>query len=83
MSFRLLFLLAIAWFAWLTLRRWLQGAQTQARNSAAGQTQRPPAGVKVVQCRYCSLYLPEPEAQRQNNEWFCCAEHAKLYLGKR
>jgi uncharacterized protein len=82
---RILFLLAIAWFIWSTLRRWIIGVETRAKTAAAQQRQqqRPLAGGKVVKCRYCEVHLPEREALRQNEEWFCNAEHARLYLTKR
>jgi uncharacterized protein len=82
--FRLLLLLAIAWFIWATLRRWLVGVETRAKAASARQRpqQRPLAGGKVVKCRYCEVHLPEREALRQNEEWFCNAEHARRYLAK-
>jgi uncharacterized protein len=82
---RLIFLFAIGWFVWHSFRRWLIGVETRARADATQQKQarQPLAAGKMVKCRYCELHLPEREALRQNEEWFCNAEHARLYLAKR
>jgi uncharacterized protein len=80
---RLLLLLAIGWFMWATLRRWLIGVETQARAGKARQQRPPLVGGKVVKCRYCEVHLPEREALLQNEEWFCSTEHAKSYLTRR
>jgi uncharacterized protein len=80
--FRYLLMLAIAWYLWHTLRRWLSGANTRTQTTAR-ERQPPLVGGKVVKCLYCELHLPEREALRHNQEWFCNAEHARLYLAKR
>jgi uncharacterized protein len=78
---RFIVMFAITWFAWQAFRRWVTGVQTRARASSA-QTQQPLVGGKIVKCCYCELHLPEREALRQHDKWFCCAEHAKSYRAR-
>ena len=28
-----------------------------------------------VQCKHCGMYIPEPEAIRSQERWYCSAEH--------
>jgi uncharacterized protein len=79
---RLLLLLIAAWFLYQTVRRWLMGAQPKARGAVKPQRDKPVAGGKVVKCTYCDVHLPEQEAVQQQSEWFCSAEHARLYISR-
>lgn len=31
----------------------------------------------MVQCRHCALFLPQQQAVRKANQWFCCDDHAR------
>lgn len=65
---RFLFYLFVAWMVWRLLRQWL----------APSAPPKPPPrlqGGKVVKCRYCDVHLPEGDAVRDGNEWYCSRQH--------
>jgi len=33
---------------------------------------------QMVNCGHCGLYLPQSEAIREGDRFFCCAEHRRL-----
>lgn len=33
---------------------------------------------QMVNCSHCGLYLPQREAIREGDRFFCCAEHRRL-----
>ena len=33
---------------------------------------------QMVNCGHCGLYLPQNEAIREGDRFFCCAEHRRL-----
>ena len=35
---------------------------------------------KMVQCSYCSVYLPKKDAVSYNDCWFCDQQHKARYL---
>lgn len=80
---RLLIILAIVWFAWHTVRRWLRGVQPKSKGATQREQKRPLVGGRIVKCRYCDLHLPEQEAVQHDAEWFCSNEHARLFLSQR
>lgn len=66
---RFLFYLFVAWLVWRLIRQWL---------APAAPPQRPPKklqGGRVVKCRYCDLHLPEEEAVREGDDWYCSRQH--------
>ncbi|MFT6429638.1 MAG: hypothetical protein ACJAXR_000351 [Halopseudomonas sp.] len=65
---KLLVFIAVV-FAALTLWRRLQSKRNNRRSSAA-TTSKP-----MVRCSQCQVHLPEDRAVRDNQRWYCCAEH--------
>ena len=64
----ILALLALAgWWLWKKVKL-LSAAQ--AVNKLSQTT-------PMVCCAHCQLHLPQPEAIRQNNLWYCSSAHAK------
>lgn len=37
---------------------------------------------QMVRCDYCRVHLPENDALRQGNQWFCSLEHRDKFLEK-
>ncbi|WP_028299650.1 PP0621 family protein [Oceanospirillum beijerinckii] len=35
---------------------------------------------QMVQCRFCSLHLPQKDAVKHEQLWFCCHEHKQHFL---
>lgn len=45
--------------------------------SAEHSANRLPQATPMVCCAHCQLHLPQPEAVRQHDHWYCCNAHAK------
>ncbi|MGP9799122.1 PP0621 family protein [Halomonas sp. 86] len=37
-------------------------------------------GGQMVRCRWCEVHVPESEALRDHEQWFCCSAHRDRYL---
>ncbi|MEE9160316.1 MAG: PP0621 family protein [Gammaproteobacteria bacterium] len=33
---------------------------------------------KMVQCAYCSIYVPKEDALQRNDNYFCCPDHMQI-----
>ena len=72
MGIRLLFLLLALAAIWLILRHYW-------RTSRLASDQKSQAKIKadnMVSCEYCGLHVPEKEALKVNDRWYCCQQHA-------
>lgn len=69
MSKLLLLILAIVAVWWLAKGFRRKGAAKDAPEDAPE---------KMVNCGHCGLYLPQSEAIREGDRFFCCAEHRRL-----
>jgi len=67
---KLLLLILVIVAAW-----WL--AKGFRRKDAAGNASEA-APEQMVNCSHCGLYLPQSEAIREGDRFFCCAEHRRL-----
>lgn len=68
--FRLLVIAAIVWLTLRIFRNW-QEKNTMAKNKTIKDSQ-----IKnMVQCSKCGIHLPEQEALKSNNQFYCCEEH--------
>ncbi|MGV3591007.1 MAG: PP0621 family protein [Gammaproteobacteria bacterium] len=76
---RFIFLLLILGVAWFVVKNYLrkQALNEQQGRSRSQQSQIPG---KIVQCRQCNVHLPETEALREGDEWFCTQEHRQAWL---
>jgi uncharacterized protein len=63
----LIFVFAAVW--------WL--AKGFRRKDASGPAAEA-APEKMVNCGHCGLYLPQSEAVREGERYYCCAEHRRL-----
>lgn len=48
------------------------------RRNDAGTGASEAAPEQMVHCEHCGLYLPQGEAVRDGDRYFCCAEHRRL-----
>ncbi|PJX13050.1 hypothetical protein CWI66_14510 [Halomonas sp. 141] len=37
-------------------------------------------GGQMVRCRWCDVHVPESEALRDHEQWFCCSAHRDRFL---
>ncbi|TDQ39389.1 PP0621 family protein [Thiopseudomonas denitrificans] len=66
-------LLALAgWWLWKKVKQ-LSAEQARERLSQA---------TPMVCCEHCRLHLPEPDAIRHQNRWYCSRAHAKAGPGQ-
>lgn len=75
---RLIQLIAIAVVFWLLfrmIRHWLHGN----RNTSQRATDAPPHIDSVVKCAHCGLHIPEKEAIKEEERFFCSEEHRQRY----
>ena len=70
----LLILIALAIIVMLVKRMWLPPRTGEPRNK------RLPG--EMVQCGHCGVYLPEPEAIRDGERFYCSQEHLDADRGK-
>ncbi len=69
-------LILIACLVWLLLV-FIQKLR-QARQSGQDQQERAVVKKQMVQCVYCSVYVPKDDALRKNDEYFCCISHMEI-----
>ncbi|HEB58841.1 MAG TPA: hypothetical protein ENJ01_06460 [Gammaproteobacteria bacterium] len=71
---RIIQLLAIAMLIWIVYRMWRISLHKKAMQRAGKNA----PGDKVehmVRCAKCGLHVPEHEALRVDDRFYCCAEH--------
>ncbi|MCP1313739.1 MULTISPECIES: PP0621 family protein [unclassified Halomonas] len=53
------------------------------RQHKLSQQKRPPERVEggaMVRCRWCDVHVPESEALRFEEKWFCSSAHRECYI---
>lgn len=67
---RLLVIAAIVWLTLRIFRNW------QNKNIIAKKKTIKDSQIKnMVECSKCGIHLPEQEALKSNNKFYCCEEH--------
>ncbi|MCG6887627.1 MAG: hypothetical protein LJE74_10485 [Proteobacteria bacterium] len=69
---RVAIIVILAVLAYRLIKRWLAN---QSRNSGAAGKDK--IG-QMVRCHHCGLHIPQDEALRADNHWYCNQEHRKL-----
>jgi uncharacterized protein len=72
---RFLFLLLIAGVLWFMAKNYMRKQEIRRRK----EQERLPTG-RIVRCTQCAVHLPEHDALREGNEWFCSREHRQVWL---
>ena len=67
--FRLIILLAIAFFAYRLFMAWKRSSQRPT------EKQRPEQVESVVRCHHCQLHIPENEAIEYQGRYYCSQKH--------
>lgn len=70
----LLLILGVVWFFVTNYAR-KQRANEQQRGGAQTRITG-----KVVRCKQCDVHLPEEQALREGDEWFCTQAHRQAWL---
>ncbi len=66
---RVAVIVIIAVLLYRLVKRWLDGLP---------QNRAPDKIGRMVRCRYCDLHLPEQDAIRIGEAWYCSEEHRRL-----
>ncbi len=68
--FRLLIIVGIVWIAYQIYRNW------KSKNQLIARQHKKDSDIKnMVQCAKCGVHLPEQEAVKSSDDFFCCEEH--------
>jgi uncharacterized protein len=75
---RFLFFVLIAGTVWFMVKNYLRKQELRERRKAAAAEQL--AGGKIVRCKACDVHLPEQDALREGDNWFCSQAHRQAWL---
>lgn len=76
---RYLLILLVFWALWFLAKNWLRKQELREK-ARKGKTQI--SSGKVVRCKHCEVHLPEQDALRDGDDWFCTQAHKQAWLGK-
>ena len=63
----LILLIAIGLIVWVV--------KQMLKNKSAAKA-KPPGEIKnIVQCKQCKVYIPQDQAVKENNDFFCSQQH--------
>jgi uncharacterized protein len=74
---RFLFFLLIASVVWFMVKNYLRKQELRERKE-----QGRVAGARIVRCKQCDVHLPEQDALREGDDWFCTPAHKAAWLAK-
>jgi uncharacterized protein len=72
---RFLLLILIIWILWHLFQRKKPQLPLQTPNHPSTSQHPPITDGTMVRCDYCGLHLPENEARRYGEVWYCCETH--------
>ena len=75
---RFLLFLLIARTVWFMVKNYLRKQELTGRRKA-GNPERL-AGGRIVRCKACDVHLPEQDALREGDDWFCSQAHRQAWL---
>lgn len=68
---RILILAALVWLAWRLLRNLLSAPSQPSTSDQSAN----PAPERMVKCTHCGVHLPEQQAIKQHQDYFCSSTH--------
>ncbi len=71
MGIRYLLLGVVLWLVYRAIRRYIW---QRKREQSARQARQ---AMNMVVCDYCGVHLPQDEAIRQGERYYCCKDHSK------
>lgn len=78
--FRLVALALLVWIAWFMWRNYRVKARQQQSRRGKGRVPAKVPGERIVKCLSCDLHLPEAQALREGDAWFCSKAHRRAWL---
>lgn len=73
---RFIFLLLVIGVAWFVVKNYLRKQELRATKDT------PRIAARIVRCKHCDLHLPEQDAVRDGDDWFCTPAHQQAWLAK-
>lgn len=71
---KLLLFVLVAILAYL----FFKGSGRRTGSPPGGGAKRSRPAERMVECAHCGVHLPESEAVKQADRYFCCDEHRRL-----
>ncbi len=71
---RLITIAVLIWLAWALYRRFVHYKNSAI--SANREKQKKPAIKAVKRCAVCGIHIPENEAIKKQDRYFCCEQHS-------
>jgi len=68
---RIILIAAAIWIVYTIISNYLKKKTLQRQK-------QPPKVGNMVRCNYCGLHIPEMEATRHDDDYYCSEEHSKL-----
>lgn len=78
--FRLFALAALAWIVWFLWRNHQAKSRRQTGQHEGTSRKQARLGERMVKCRSCDVHLPETDALREGEDWFCSKAHRQAWL---
>jgi len=71
---RFILIVSLIWLVFVLIKKLRQQGQ-------GGHEHRQKKSVikkQMVQCAYCSIYVPKEDALQKNDNYFCCPDHMQI-----
>lgn len=72
---RFLFFIVVVGVAWFMVKNYLRKQEVRARRRATEAQIAAGKDGRIVRCKHCDLHLPESQALREGDDWFCSQAH--------
>ena len=76
---RFIFLLLIAGVIWFVVKNYLRKQQLRAGRTDKETSEHTQVN-RIVRCAQCDIHLPEEDAVRDGDTWFCTMAHKQAWL---
>lgn len=76
---RFVFFLLIAGVVWFMVRNYQRKQELRERRKDAETGAHLP-GARIVRCKHCDVHLPQQDALREGDNWFCSQAHKQAWL---
>jgi uncharacterized protein len=77
---RFLFLLLIAGVLWFMAKNYMRKVNMQEQRLRERKEQERLSRGRIVRCKQCDVHLPEQDAVREGDDWFCSQAHRQAWL---
>lgn len=78
---RFIFVLLVLGVAWFVVKNYLRRKAMHAQRVRA-RNEPPQIAGRIVRCKHCDIHLPESEAVRDGDDWFCSQAHRQAWQAR-